>query len=695
MQLFFSFFFLILKLYNSQQNENFTFEEAIDVINKENNLTKDKYDQIKSLIINNIKDKYVYLDIIKKPPIKDIPEVDLIKELEEIDTKNIKYYDFFKKISSSLCSVLDINLFILFNKLINFQYFLPFDFHIKNENNSFYLYYTINNRIGFYKDNLKNKIIENSNKIIESINEKNPFDYIENFGKNVYKSRHAQYNLKFSQITLGNLARHPFEISDLKDILFTFNDGTYFEINHTIIKLKQNNFNNLQTISYNELIKHKNEINSFDSYLKKNNINKGNDIKVKDIQWDLNYLNLIKYKKDKENELNVIYQRSFKFMNPLNLDFTEDIFIFFKNLTKFLNDNEYPIAVIEDFNQDGSTFFSSLLQKVLNFNIINTKTKLSIRINDNIKKELKKLNNYYNIETCKSTDILSEIKTDKYSNEISHNRTKIFTDTNYYIFNKLLEDIKIKERKPTEIIIFTDGSSYGPTSFFIKDLQESGNAIIVGYNGNPSNEKKNDKFDSSQSPSIPVIINDKILQENNIYLSISNYESFDDSYQDKNNIIIPREYKVNKIDERSLIYGKYDDNRYIEFVNETKRIINKYKKECNKDNIKLLLFNEICVNETNYSKGGFVCGENGLWTQKCEYYYCFEGYYYDNFNKVCKRDLCYSNGKFKDGVFIFLIILSIVILILLVLSLGYVCWFKINLKKGTNYVLGNNLIEEM
>ena len=121
MQLFFFFFFFILKLPNSQQIENFTFEEAIDVINKENNLTKDKYDQIKSLIINNIKDKYVYLDIIKKPPIKDIPEVDLIKELEAIDTKNIKYYDFFKKISSSLCSVLDINLFVLFNKLINFQ----------------------------------------------------------------------------------------------------------------------------------------------------------------------------------------------------------------------------------------------------------------------------------------------------------------------------------------------------------------------------------------------------------------------------------------------------------------------------------------------------------------------------------------------------------------------------------------------
>ena len=39
---------------------------------------------------------------------------------------------------------------------------------------------------------------------------------------------------------------------------------------------------------------------------------------------------------------------------------------------------------------------------------------------------------------------------------------------------------KGKIRKANEIVVFTDGYSYSTTSLFIKNLQESGNAIIVG-----------------------------------------------------------------------------------------------------------------------------------------------------------------------------------------------------------------------
>ena len=46
----------------------------------------------------------------------------------------------------------------------------------------------------------------------------------------------------------------------------------------------------------------------------------------------------------------------------------------------------------------------------------------------------------------------------------------------------LLKDYKNKDRKTTNILIFTDGYSFSANSYFIKDLQESGNAIIVGYN---------------------------------------------------------------------------------------------------------------------------------------------------------------------------------------------------------------------
>ena len=40
-------------------------------------------------------------------------------------------------------------------------------------------------------------------------------------------------------------------------------------------------------------------------------------------------------------------------------------------------------------------------------------------------------------------------------------------------------------KKPTEIIVFTDGYSFSCTSFFIKGLQANDAGIIVGYNSRP------------------------------------------------------------------------------------------------------------------------------------------------------------------------------------------------------------------
>jgi hypothetical protein len=56
-----------------------------------------------------------------------------------------------------------------------------------------------------------------------------------------------------------------------------------------------------------------------------------------------------------------------------------------------------------------------------------------------------------------------------------------------------------KTKKPTEIIIFTDGYSFSCTSSLITGLQTYGAAIIVGYNSRPDLEKK--YFDASQSNS--------------------------------------------------------------------------------------------------------------------------------------------------------------------------------------------------
>ncbi len=105
-----------------------------------------------------------------------------------------------------------------------------------------------------------------------------------------------------------------------------------------------------------------------------------------------------------------------------------------------------------------------------------------------------------------------------------------------------------------------------------------------------------------QSPSGSITVNslNKNLSNNlkkyNIDMSVSFLELFNDNYQNNNIIHIPREYEITKIDERSSIYGSYDDERYEEFIKEGLFFINKYNNTdyCNKDNQKLLLISEKC-----------------------------------------------------------------------------------------------------
>lgn len=170
---------------------------------------------------------------------------------------------------------------------------------------------------------------------------------------------------------------------------------------------------------------------------------------------------------------------------------------------------------------------------------------------------------------------------DSKGNDIKHQITKLFDNTDinknkFYDFRKNFKNI----RKPNEIIIFTDGYSYSATSNFIKQIQLRKGAIIVGYGGDPEETK----FDASQSPTTvknteKLSDNDEIeLEDLGFRLTYSIIESF--TYYD--NIKYPMEFEKISIDERVNLYNKYDDSRYQEFIDEAKKIFNKYNNEnCN------------------------------------------------------------------------------------------------------------------
>ena len=131
--------------------------------------------------------------------------------------------------------------------------------------------------------------------------------------------------------------------------------------------------------------------------------------------------------------------------------------------------------------------------KVLNYNLVSSRFKITVGANDELNKFIDKNFDAFDIETCERDKLSnSKIFEDNFGNNVTHYRTKFYLGYNTKkLFNQIESDTY--ERKPTDIIIFTDGFSYSATSIFIKDLQETGNAIIVGYNGIPSERRKKKK----------------------------------------------------------------------------------------------------------------------------------------------------------------------------------------------------------
>ena len=387
----------------------------------------------------------------------------------------------------------------------------------------------------------------------------------------------------------------------------------------------------------------------------------------------------IKYKVDEVNKCNVIIQNSFDF---------DDIYKFLGEMMEKFSQNTFPIIVIENYNGGGKTVYSLVLQKVLNYKSAKNRVVVSTKFNT---KNEEILNNQivYNIDTCKKERV--------YEDKVSFKEFDNTIITNFYLWfntykdiNEPLKKYNHSHRKPTDIIVFTDGYSFSATSIFIKDLQETGNAIIVGYNGIPSERRKKEKFDASQSPSSVKNLTEEfpydpdiiILSAYQITMRASFFATYSDNYQDKTKssalgdyfLRIPREYIINPIDERSNIYGPYSEDRYNEFIKEAKRIFEKYKKKCNPKNKNLLLKNDSCVfNDDKYARGGFQCDERGIWTKKCVASYCIDDtYYFDNFKKKCIKDGCYLLSRNNT----LLIIILVIIVVIIVAVIIYILFCK-------------------
>ena len=662
-----------------KENVIYEVSEFFDKIKKAEITEEDS----KSLVDNlkKILERYVFLDILKNPPQPSenyFNTVDLIDELNNINTEKRSLYEFYRDIKTILNKCQDLHLDITLDrdfgdniKLNNAIFAFPVILAFLNDE-----IHAVPNPM-FPIDSLDENILDiiNANILnaVISIKGSDPFDYIQKFNGNFKKLKdpNAQYTLNQNMFPYNMLNSIPFDIDDLTNIEIVYSKGMSISLDYKIIynddtakllnqffDLPTNNFK--ESSNYFELLKPKPMLHN---YFRTNNNN------LKAVAWDKTFDNgILKCKVDSENEVNVIFQSSFYPDNSKILDFLDFLDDCFD---KFYN-NDYPIIVIENMNMGGNVVLADVFKEYLNINYSNFNY-MSFRYNNDVKDYIAKYLDVKDAKTCeikkadylfKSDSISDDYGIDKNGQKIIHKRTQIFSyfminDNKFYNMRKNIKNI----RKPHEIIIFTDGFSFSAASIFIKGIQMNGGAIIVGFAGNP---KSKNNFDASQSPSA-VFIEGSAKKDDQIYkkikelgfsLAFTYMETFSHlDYEDEKNI--PLEYQINLVDERVPIYNGYDpqtDSNYQVFINAAKDILKKYKTKCNPKNKNLLFITEECTFNDTKMHGGYECDDEGNWSKKCVPSFCDNGYYLDKKNNKCVKNVCLEERKEKRKLFFILAI---------------------------------------
>ena len=638
-------------------------------------LYKEIDEQKSEYIIGNIssylKKFYIYKDIAKKPPkIENLENyhhkpIDMLDSLNKISIKNKTHLGLFQDINNILRAVRDEHLDIILTNIedkINLpstSFCIPFDFYIEtDENDNPKLKMKANfDCLEHYinKNKILNFLEEHENIYIKLINNTEPFEYIQNFGKiQNYKNRHAQFTYNLKIITTSRIDLTPLDLSDLININYEYENGDIINLDYCFISPLS--FNDIDQKEFEEyhlsLTRKQPNINIFQSkklfQQKKGIYNE----KIKDlINWDIETKDkILKCRVDNVNKYNVFLQSGFLFSS------LDDVINVMVKCSELFYSNDYKIIGIENRNGGGFPLLYGLWHQLIQQKTLDRNNRALLNNEDIITflKQNNILSQFSNIETCKffsPDEDIGKITDDygyseEFEENIKHNRSKIYNFMDK-TWRKRLQSIRKNNfennnlKNPTDILIYTDSYCFSACSGLIKAFQNTGGAIIVGFNGNP-NIKGTNEFDGSQSASSVA----KYKTEENLELESLGYhiygvtysESFDESYKEPNPI--PREYTVELVDRRVDIYGPYSDEIYSSFISKSKNIFEEFENKCNKDNKKLLLNDDNCQLK-EHQKGGHPCKDDGTWDlDNCKAYYCDLGYYYDPIKDECILDIC-------------------------------------------------------
>ena len=316
--------------------------------------------EVISNITTLLEQGYVFLDFYKSPLQPEnnesyaIEKLDLIQELNDIPKKDRKYYDFIRDINQVIRKTGDNHLNFspkyspTGKAMSNFYFGIPFwfkvidDFDDDGNVNDTYLIITDEADEDGYEDDFvppEIKVASPSyedylNKKIISINDTDPFEFIENLFSIFPSGHNSQINYVFILDTIQNINIFaiPFYKEELSNIKLEFEDGDEYTFNYTfsqytessaiqryyLEKLNKNINKNLPPPNYREVYK---------EYTFKYKPRNKKLRKMQTVEWDHESKNgLIKCKVDEDNKKNVLYQKSF---SPENFtDYETVIFTF-------------------------------------------------------------------------------------------------------------------------------------------------------------------------------------------------------------------------------------------------------------------------------------------------------------------------------------------------------------------------------
>ena len=637
-------------------------------------LEDNEYQEILGNLSKIFADSYAFNDIAKKPPQPSFDKnyftaVDIQDKLKKIETKDINMYEFYQKLTNALGDLKDSHIQMYFedNSFGDFYILSPFQYVIGEYKGKPRMFATcINQNYLKYFDSY-NEIyefcVQYYNLPIKSINGKDPFEYISNFGGKLAatKNIHGTFTFKMNFNNDVSLRDYPLTAEELNQLVCVFEgDADTITIKtsyrlHSEINIEQEN--NLRALGTGRRVrrKYKNQLNE----RKKEKMDKRKSRKNKlftenklrnlatEIIWNYDVEDIFKCYVDETNKINVYYVNSFeptdrtKFKNAI------------KSCVELFDKNTNPILVVNELNNGGyislAQLFMGVLSPLMPINLFKGRLRMTDGITESNELEQYLNSNLTSINTCKKQtfqDLLKEKVTPNYStNQLS----QMFFINNASIHDEIenMRQSMKNKRKPTEILVLTDGYSFSAAGLYIKYLQKMGGAIVVGYFGNPYN---NAEFDSGQSPS-PIFTssllnifnkneNTFLVKEYNILLEFPGIQTFY-GLDDKD---VPLEYEVTPVDQRIKIYSEFDENSYQTFMDESNSLFKNITNKCYPSNKNLIKISKDCDSsfKNNYTHGGYLCKDDGTWSNECIAAYCELGYSFDKNKRKCIKDVCSS-----------------------------------------------------